>query len=97
MLKVDPEQLRASAGRLRALSEKIGECYNEMISINSELQATYEGASAVSFDQFVEGTAKPVLDRTRELCYDTGRGLDHTATQFEEADQTMSGVFNTAL
>ena len=93
MMQVNPEEMDRAAVRMDALSSRLEECRLEAISINTDLQASYQGAAAQAFDEFVTATAAPVLYDTAEMCTQTAQGVRHTLEQFTQADTGLAGVF----
>ena len=93
IIKVSVEEMQAAATRSDQLAQKIAECRQECIALNQQLQGAYEGESARAFDEFINATAAPILERTSEMCSDTARGIRHTCEQFTQADSTLSGTF----
>jgi len=93
LIKVSVEEMQTAATRCRQLADKIAECKQECIALNSQLQSAWEGQSAAAFDNFVTGTATRVLDECSQMCSETGIAITHTCNQFTEADSTLSGTF----
>ena len=92
-LKVSVEEMQSAASRCQQLEQKIAECRQELVAMNQQLQGMWEGESARAFEEFVNGTAAPILGRCSEMCADTARGITQTCQQFADADKTLSGAF----
>jgi len=92
-ISVSVEDMDIAATRCTQLSQKLEECRIEIKSINDQLQGAWEGQSAVAFEEYVTGTAAPVLEECSRMCEETSAALKHTCAQFTEADGTLSGTF----
>ena len=93
MMRIDPDRMATAASRLDALGQEIQEIRGRTNTVMAELRECYEGASARAFEEYIVSSALPHLESTAEMCYQTARGIEHTLTQFLDADRTLSGVF----
>jgi len=94
VIRVSVDEMSAAATCITQLEQDCNDICQRFKAVNDQLQGGYEGQSAAAFDAFVCGTIVPVLTECAAMCGQTSQAIQHTCSQFTDADATLSTTFS---
>ena len=93
-LRMTPDTMRRRAGEVRNQGDNVEQAiaYLRRLIVD-ELPTEWEGAASRAFaEQFLR--LEPAFKEMREIVYQVGTQLDHTANETEALDEAIARQFN---